>query len=233
MRVRPASYAAGVLLALGAVVSGCGGGSEASRLRASGPITKAEATSYANNVNLDVADVPGMTSESLEGETKRIATVRVTCGQQHIEALVRNHSPRFGRHTERYETVESDVDVYANAALAKESIAGIPGDRRCLLRAIKRGVDGGLPAQDRAEPPRVSLRPALFPGMEPTLRVVHPFTLTDIDTKRVAHTHVYTDTLAFVAGPALIKLVATSSPHPPAITMERRLLSLLYHRTEP
>jgi hypothetical protein len=221
-----------LLLALGTVVSGCGGGSKAPRLRASGPITKAEATSYANSVNLDVADVPGMTSESLEGETKRIATVRVTCGQQHIEALVRNHSPRFGRHTERYETVESDVDVYANAALAKESIAGIPGDRRCLLRAIKRGVEGDLSAQDRAEPTRVSLRPALFPGTEPTVRVVHPFILTDIDTNRVAHTHVYTDTLAFVEGPAVLTLVAESSPRPPAIAMERRLLSLLYLRAE-
>src|SRR5437870_2496935 len=89
------------LVALAALIGGCGASSNAAQLPAKGPITKAAATEYAHAVNLGVADVPGMVSVSLEGEGKEGpgAPTRIGCGLERrgrsAAHLVDIHSPTF------------------------------------------------------------------------------------------------------------------------------------------
>src|SRR6202030_1199694 len=112
------------LLAAVALLAVSGRGETAKALRATGPVKKAEATTYANEVNLTPADVPGMVSVSQEGEHKETSSLHLAarCGApraKHVPDIVDIESPKFrsGEALDLRE-VNSGVEVMSTATLA-------------------------------------------------------------------------------------------------------------------
>src|SRR5690242_20120341 len=124
------------LLAIGGVVSGCGETANAHSLPANGPITKAEATAYANEVNLRPADVPEMVSIGVEREHKEASSlIEARCGirEGHVHlADVKSPTFRSGGNGGGVplQEVSSDVEVMPTVALADRKLAQIQADLR-------------------------------------------------------------------------------------------------------
>jgi hypothetical protein len=241
MRFLVAAIIAIALLAIGALTT-IGGATSVPSLRTMGTSSKAEATAYANAVNLGVADVPGMVSVSQEGEEKAEKyPVTSRCGLQesHVH-VVDIHSPTFRRGDGlQLKEVRSDVEVVPTVALADRKLAQIQADirspsaRACLKRVytqiFARSLTKGVTGRARVTFGRTTLT---FP--HPTvprsfgLRLVFPFTV--IGTVRSIGGSFDVDAFGFVAGPAAISLTSFgfSGPAP----TEQHLLSLLYSRAK-
>jgi hypothetical protein len=223
------------LLAGGGLIAGCGG-SSVPPLRTSGPITKAEATAYANVVNLGVADVPGMTSDSLESEAKAAGTVEFRCPGDVSPArrVVHIHSPAFTRGAGlRYEAVESEVVVWPTAALAARNRSAFL-DRRgrsCVARSVVQAADRLYPSRVRTGLTTVSFPRGPQPSVDAT-RVSVPLIVIIHRGQPTVRARTYEDNLHFVAGPTQIVLRVFTVSRPPPVATERRLLSLLHGRAK-
>jgi hypothetical protein len=227
-----------------------GGGDEAQGappLNPNGPITTAEATTYAHAVNLTAADVPGMVSVSPEGEHKERESSRAVCGIRgsHIH-VVNIESPKFKSHEEPFSSGEgfelvelnSDVEVMPTAALANSTFGALeaamrkPRVRACLARTLGQA----LAKQVRGHPTRgVRItfgRPGIsvFHPMLPHsvgFRIVISVTYTVLGVLRIPE-RIYLDSVGFVVGPAQVSLTSISLSHP--LPTERHLMSVLYSR---
>jgi hypothetical protein len=234
--------AAAALLAVGGIVSGCG--ETAKALRANGPITKAEATTYAQEVNLGPADVPGMVSVSQEGENKeKPSHVAARCGApqaKHVPHIVDIESPKFrsGGALDVKE-VNSEVEVLSTATVANRKLANETADLHAGLGSARvRACLAGAYAQlfmkgaNKRRGVRVAVGHVAFVALHPALpdsvgeRFALPFTITG--PARSVSTVLYVDVLGVVTGPAIIGLKAVSLAG--TLPTEQRLLSLLYSR---
>jgi hypothetical protein len=224
------------VLAGGGLIAGCGS-SSVPALRTTGAISKAEATPYANAVNLGVADVPGMTSGSLEGETTAAGYVEFRCPGDVSGArrVVRIHSPAFFRGEGLgYEAVESEVVVWPTAALAarnRSAFLDTPG-RACVARHMAQAADRFYPDRVRTGPAAVSFPRSPQPSVYTTFRVTTPLIVIVHRGQPGVRTRVYVDNVGLVVGPAEIRLRAEAVSRPPPLATERRLLSLLYSRAK-
>jgi hypothetical protein len=241
MRFLVAALVAIPVMAFGALAA-LGGSSNVPALRTNGPITKAEATAYANAVNLGVADVHEMVSVSQEGEHKEApSSLEATCGvrESHVH-VVDIESPKF-RAGEglQIEEVKSDVEVMPNVALAQRKFAQTQSVfknarvlacfRRAFVKAFDKGLTKGVAGRARVAVGRTTLsilHPAVPHSFE--LRVAYPFTITG--TARSIRSTMYVDIIGFFVGPAGIGLGTFSFNHP--ATAEQRLLSVLYGRAK-
>jgi hypothetical protein len=229
------------LLTVSGVVSGCGESAKAS-LHTNGPITKTEAITYAQAVNLTPADVPEMVSVSRERERKpergAIEEARCTGGPGPFRRVVILQSPTFRSGSGRQvREVQSEVEVRPSAALATRSLAIVKStrERACLARlgraAFARGVTSG--ARDlRFRVGRIAV--FVLPDPLPQagsfgLRILVPLTFSRAGGVAF-HTIVYVDELGFIAGPAEVSLTAWGFSGPVPTATEQRLLSLLYRR---
>src|SRR5450759_4081062 len=120
----PDDVTRGMLLAVAGLVVGCGSGGSAPALHRTGAISKAEAIAYAQAVNLDVADLPRLTSVSLEHDPKpsRTEVIQARCThavdpRRRIVA-VEAPTPQQGSVARGYEEFTSVVEVLPTAALA-------------------------------------------------------------------------------------------------------------------
>jgi hypothetical protein len=232
------------LVAVAAPVAGCGENSSASPLPTHGPVTKAEATAYANAVNLGPTDVPEMVGIGVEGEHKEVSPLIETCGirERHADDVADVKSPTFRSGGNGggvpLQEVKSDVEVMSTAALADRKLAHTqaaihsPRIRACLARVY---------AQIFAKPFAKGNRPlslgrttvsALHPALPRSfgMRVVVPFALTVNGLK--VDTRLYVDALAFIVGRAAVSLVTLRFTYPVPAATEQRLLSLLYGRAK-
>ena len=228
-------------LAVAALIAGCGEGLHVPALPKSGPITKAQATAFANAVNLGVADVPGMVSVSQEGEEKPSRNEPKCAVPEDNAHIVDLRSPTFRRGRGLgYEQIHSDVEVVSTTAIAAKKIAefqtGITNARAvaCLARAYAQAFSKGL-AKDLGAGVGVTLGRTTIRQLTPTMpsavgvRITLPFTIVSPRGSVVAG-EVDVDGLGFVVGRALVGLTATSGSGVIS-THEDRLLSLLYERT--
>jgi hypothetical protein len=227
---------------VGSVVSGCGETANAHSLPANGPITKAEATTYANEVNLRPADVPEMVSIGVEAEHKEASSlIETACGiREGHRHVVDVKSPTFrsggnggGVPLQR---VSSDVEVVPTVALADRKLAQVQADIRSPhARACLERVYGQIFAKELSKE-RIHFTvgrttvSVLHPAVPRSfgLRVVIPFALA-VNGSTV-HTRVYVDGFGFVVGRAGVSLVTTRFTYPVPATTEQRLLSLLHSR---
>jgi hypothetical protein len=223
------------LIAAAGLIAGCGGGSSVPRLRASGPISKAEATAYAQAVNLVPADVPAMDSLGREGEAKggdHPDQLLTRCDGETGRYLVQIHSPHFQRaRGQESEGVGSTVDVTPTAGAAAhdfELYASSQG-RACTARLLPLVVE---PTR-RLRPgrPQVSFFHLALPhGSAFGVRLSVPFTV--MGGAVPTHTEITIDSLDFLAGPARISLKTVGSPNPVSSSTERHLLAVLYGRAK-
>jgi hypothetical protein len=236
--------AAVALLAVAWAVSGCGETATAHLLRTNGAITKAEATTYAQAVNLTPADVPEMVSIGFEGEQKEGSSrINTTCGlrESHVHvADVTSATFRSGGNGggAPLQDVKSDVEVVRTTALADRKLAIIQADirspqkRACLERAYGRTFAKGLSkGRTRFSLGRTTVSP-LHPALPRSfgIRIVIPFTFTV--NGLAVHTRLYVDGFGFIVGPAGVSLTTLRFTYPVPTSTEQRLLSLLYGRAK-
>ena len=208
-------------------------------MRATLPITKAQAVEYAHAVNLRVDDLPGMRVTKPEGEGNapgRQDRELATCdGGPNPERLIAKiHSATFTGATEgEDEEIKSNVEVEPTEALAAKSDAVALSQRflRCLVRLLPGTFEK---ATGRAHYGRatVSRLPTPLPGVEGSFGVEITTTVTSAARVGQPPIPVYIDEFGFVSGPVEVSLASFGAPQPVPTEASERLLALLHSRAE-
>jgi hypothetical protein len=227
------------VLAIAGLISGCGEVSNVPSLNTKGSITKAEATAYANAVNLGVADVPRqMDNVTLKSEKdptgKHVCDLEEGARYHH---LVRVSSPTFRSQTLetglQLEEVSSSVDVFPTVALADRKFTQQEAEERtaraCIGQYYARRFGEGGSHLHVSSPPTTSILSEPIPHSF-GLRVAFDFTRAAKGTWSASR--VYSDQVAFIVGPVEIELFALTFGRPLPATTEQRLLTLLYSRAK-
>jgi len=242
--IRKVLRSAAACLALVAVVSAmasCGGSSTAAAISAaSTPITRARATAYAHDVNLQAADLPGMSVTSPEGEhpgSRRLDQVERCAGNVNPDLVVANiHSASFSGTTDpEHEQIRSEIEVMPSAVIAERNNAANRSQRAlaCAKRLfpLELASQGGGRVHYGAV--TVSRLPNPLPGVPGSFGYRIAVSILGVP-KAIEPTqpHLYVDAFAFLSGPAEVALLTTAFPQPVSEETEGRLLSLLQSRAE-
>jgi hypothetical protein len=226
------------LIAIAALLATGGQGTAAPQLPASGPISKAEATAYAHEVNLIPADVPGMVSISEEGEHGPRHRPRPpgcrTFG--HAGRIVGIRSSRFrsglGLHLKQ---VSSEVEVVATPGQLRRKRAELVRELQttCLQREVASALASGVTKELNgrgAVTVGATKSSVVHPDVPGSLglQTVTPFTITTpVESE---HGNLYADVLAFFVGRAEVDLFYYGTSG--AVLTEAHLLSVLYQRAQ-
>jgi hypothetical protein len=229
--------------AAGLLAGGCGGSRHATvtgTTAAGAAISKAQATAYAQEVNLVVADIPGATVRSREhesGEAKPagVEFARCTGGVSPRRRVANIDSARFriGKKTAATQ-VKSSVEVMPTAALAAQNYSALRSarGRACIAHLLGHALEGASTSRVRFGPATASLLPNLLATGKESFGVRVTTTPTAIVRGKQVRLTVYRDVFDLLAGPVEVNMSATGFGHPPPKATERRLLSLLYTRAE-
>ncbi len=229
--------------ASGLLAAGCGSSHHvtvASRTAASTSISKAQATAYAQEVNLVAADIPGATVSSQEhesGEAKPAGVEFATCtgGVSPRRRVTNIDSARFriGKKTDSTQ-VKSSVEVMPTAALAAQNYSALVSarGRACIAHLLSHVLEGASTGGARFGPATTSILPNLLATGKESFGMRATTTLIGIVRGKQVRLPVYRDVFDLLAGPAEVNMSATGFGHLPPKATERRLLSLLYTRAE-
>lgn len=229
--------------AAGLLAAGCGGSHHAavtSTTAAGTGISRAQATAYAQEVNLVAADIPGATVRSQEhesGEAKPagVEFARCTGGVSPRLRVTNINSARFriGKKTAATQ-VKSSVEVMPTAALAAQNYTalGSARGRACIAHVLAHVLEGASTGRARFGPTTTSILPNLLATGKESFGVRVTTTLIGIVRGKQVRLPIYRDVFDLLAGPAEVNMSTTGFGHPPPKATERRLLSLLYTRAE-
>jgi hypothetical protein len=243
-----------LLAASTCLCAGCGAGHESAAHSPAVPargrahsaraaITKAQAVAYAHAVNLRATDVPGMTSNSSEGEVPGVSPngassaefVHCYGGVSPARRVVKMHSPQFsaGRAAE-YRSLESRVEVWPSSSLAVRNNSAYQSarGRRCFLRFLR--ADNTQLNEQRSGrlqlgPVRVSTVAYPLPGGSHSYRRTVSESLVRGRRVRV---HIDHEIFTFLRGPAEVELIATRVSDPFSPVTQGRLVLALLNRAE-
>jgi hypothetical protein len=243
--IRKLLWSATAFLALVVVVSavaGCGGNASAPAASAASPsITKAQATAYAHAVNLQAADLPGMSVASPESQAlppKQVDREANRCiGNVNPDlSVVRIHSGTFtGAAEAEHEQIRSAVEVMPTETLAARNDAANRSQRAlsCTARFAPRLLGKASTGRVHYGPLKVSRLPNPLPGIRGSFGIRIAITILGVPAAiEPTQPHLYVDVLGFLSGPAEVNLTATAFPEPVSEETEIRLLSLLHSRAE-
>lgn len=229
------------LVAVVSAVAGCGGSASApAASTASPPITKVQATAYAHAVNLQEADLPGMSMTSPGGEkadATRVGEVERCAGNLTASRVVANiHSASFTGITDpEHEQIRSDVEVMPSAALAEQNNASNRSQRAlaCAKRLFPLKLAGKDGSRVHYGPVTVTRLPYPLAGVPGGFGYRIAVAILGVpSTIEPTQPHLYIDAFAFLSGPAEVALITTTFPQPVAEETESRLRSLLHSRAE-
>jgi len=202
------------------------------------PLSKAQATAFANSVNLTAADVPGFKVAPVHKEKSKTAAEKelghelsrcVDAGFGKAIANVESEEYELETNSQQ-ENVQSSVAVQPKSSLAAKELAVVRGShaRSCLSHYLNLAFKGpqfrGLtvgPVSIRHDTP-----PA--PGTTGSFALHIAVTIT-ADGIRVP---IYFDLLGFVYGPARVTLETAGVAAPFPAATEQRLFSLLLARAK-
>jgi hypothetical protein len=201
---------------------------------ASTPISKAQATSYAQQVNLLAADVPGAEVRPAEPERAKPSRAAVRfarcAGAVNPERRVADiPSPTFSLGAGRsLIEMQSRVEMLPSAALATRNFGAISSarGRACLKRLFPRALKVKSTRGVRLGRVAISFLPNLLAAGQKSFGARIAVTLVNGSRKAT----LYSDAFAILAGPAEVDLNAVGAFHPVSTAFERRLLSTLYAR---
>jgi hypothetical protein len=232
---RAAPFAAVILGATAALAAG------ASASAATVPISKAQATSYARDVNLTAADFPGSIVGKPEHEGKAPSQAskefaRCAGAVDPGRRLVAIDSATLGiGKPGSFAQVKSSVEVMPTAALAAQDFAAVRSrrGRACLAHRLPQLVEGVATRGGRFGRTTVSIRPNLLGAGKQSfgVRVSTTFTTKSL-TRGEQRIPMFIDEFDILAGPGEISMGALGLVHPVATTTERQLLSILYVRAQ-
>ena len=235
------------LCVFGILVAGCGGSGSTGTTdpsrdvsSADAHVTKTEVTDYARKVNLGAADVPGaaVSSEEREAGTpsqQSIEFARCSGAESTARRVADVKSPTFkiGKGTSLTQ-VKSSVEAMPTAALAARDYAAVSSARghACLKRLLPRVLEGAAASSSHFGPATASFLPNLLPAGQKSFGVRISTSLMAGVAGKALRVPVYIDLFEIVAGPAEVNLTVTGFSRPPVLSLERRLLSLLYGRAQ-
>jgi hypothetical protein len=213
-------------------MAACGGSGHAASTT-SEPVTKMDAVTYANAVNLQPADL-GWEQHGSRGEWKieaqQIAEARCAGGVSPLRWVAYVHSPEYGNSNG---SMVSGVLVFPTSTLNTENARSDLTSRAfaCYQAAQARRVGTYVPLGFHAH---VSRLPAPLPGVPRSFA---------IRTKWVHALHVpagwppasesvYEDVLGFFSGPAEVSVWARSTGRPLPERTELQALAAMYRRAE-
>jgi hypothetical protein len=242
--IRKLLWSATAFLALVVVVSamaGCGSNTSAPAASAASPsITKAQATAYAHAVNLQAADLPGMSVASPESQAplpKQVGREANRCiGNVNPDlSVVRIRSGMFAGAVEaEHEQIRSAVEVMPTETLAARNDAANRSQRAisCTARFAPRLL-GKATGRVHYGPLKVTRLPNPLPGTRGSFGIRIAITILGVPAAiEPTQPHLYVDVLGFLSGPAEVNLTATAFPEPVSEETEIKLLSLLHSRAE-
>ncbi len=231
----------GVIALMGtALLVGCGGSSTADKTRA-----------FASAVNLRPGDVPQLASARtlLRRETGVGPVGPCDGGVLRRGHVIGIYSQRFEHNNERHEgitssisflpieSVSSAVYVSESAKRASEELSALEraSTRACIRRAYYTGAVTQREGSTSKEPiwtdVAVSAMPAPMPEVPSfAIRTTGRFFIEAPGSR--GRSRYYEDSLGFVVGRTLITLHADGDPYPVPLSLEHRLLSLLYSRAK-
>lgn len=234
------------MLALGALLSGCGGGaarrtqSVATATRASGASrggapTRSQALAFARAVNLTAADVPGFAAsrgrESESAHERELQRgLRQCAGPTPFGPGVADaQSPAFKLKQDVLDLgVSSEVSVAQSSTQAKRELAAIRGQR--IKGCFTRYLDLLLQSQRTGG---VQLTPvSILTGTPPAPGAIGSFgwRITATFVASQIRLSLYVDILGFVVGPARVTLVSSGALRPFPAAIQQRLYTLLLAR---
>lgn len=209
------------------IASGCGGGNDAVP-SANAPITREEATNFAQEVNLRHADVPYLTEGEIPvphrhpQQEERFARCAGTANPAHHSVGPLFNSHRFGARLpskHAFVLIVSGVSVWTRPAFADAQYASdTPRGRACRERQILRFTPRARGVSATAHVLSISL--LNIGATEVRVRADSPFMKVPV----------YFDLINFLCGPAEVELLVETSPQPGKPWLEEQLLSILYNR---
>jgi len=240
------------IVAAGGVLAGCGeNNAPAASATQSGsaPITKAQATAYAQAVNLRAADLPEMNAGKPEHEGKaptRLELALARCdGELNPQRRVLNRvSPTFTTFTEgedvgegedEHEEIHSSVEVLPTVTIAAEHNAAqiSPRGLNCIRRLIPAAFAKSNTRRLHYGPVTLHHLPNPLPDVPGSFAVEITTSVLGVPSQIAATPpHVYIDILGFLSDAAEINLTATGFPEPVGEEAEQRLISVLYTRAQ-
>jgi len=237
---------AGGLLALCALLGGCGSGTTSShpharvartapRAGAGTSPTRAQAAAFAHAVNLTARDVPGFTASLRhEGETeqeKRLQRSLRRCAGPLRFGVGRAQEPSASFELKRDVLdlgVNSEVAVARTPALAASELHTIRGGRvkECFSRYLDMLLKGRRYRGARPGPVSIASGTPPAPGAQGSFgwRITATFSAGPIRLP------LYVDILGFVLGPARVTLVSSGALRPFPAVLQQRLYTLLLAR---
>jgi hypothetical protein len=198
---------------------------------AAASVTKAQALTFANDVNLTAADVPGSaTTAPAKEEGPRpndVTFARCTGGLSPDVAVLDRDSAKL---RVAGSELGSSAVVYPTSAQATENFDAVRARRgqACLRRLLTEDLN--KQASDGAHYSATTLTtlPSVLSGGQQSFGVRVAVTIS-VPTHK---TRVFIDAYDVLVGPAEVNLTVVRTEQPPPTTIERRLFSLLDARAE-
>jgi hypothetical protein len=195
--------------------------------------TKAQATAFADAVNLTSADLPSFTGsppkqDSQESEAESAELVRCAGVAWH-PAVAEVSSENFKRRgPEGAEVLSSTVTVMGTAALAAQDVKAILSSRgeKCMENELNRGLAKKDSEQVNYAPGSVIDSPLEAPGVTEGFE----FKAATNYTRLGSSYNIFVEVLGFRDGPVEVALTAIRDQEPVAPATVQHLLSVLVKR---
>jgi len=198
-------------------------------------LTKAKAAAFAHAVNLQGADLLGMSPLEPEHERQtRNRALEHCVGINTALRIVNVDSAKFASVVDaQHEQIRSSVEVLPNAALAARNDAAAQSRRAisCAERFFPRELPKTNGSRVHFGHMRITRLPNPWPGVAGSFGIRVAVPILGVPTAVESTQPVlYIDGFSFLAGPAEISMVATAFPQPVSEEVEARLAGLLYSR---
>jgi hypothetical protein len=199
--------------------------------RAASSVTKAQALTFANDVNLVAADVPGATTLSAAGEEgsrpSDAVFARCSGGVDPSVAVLDRKSAKFKLAGSE---LGSSAVVYPTSALAAKNFAATRSNRgqACLRRLLTEDLNKEASNGARYSATTLTALPIALPGGQQGFGFRVAVTIL-VGTHKLRS---FIDADDVLVGPAEVNLTTTRVAQPPPAASERRLLALLAARAK-
>ena len=198
---------------------------------AASSVTKSQALTFANDVNLTATDLPGSAVLAPAGEEgprpNDVAFAQCSGGVGPSVALLDRKSPKF---RVAGSELGSSAVVYPTSALAARNFDATRSRRgqACLRRLLTEDLNKQSTNGARYSATAVTSLPALLRGRQQSLGVRVAITVSAAGRE----TRAFVDVNDVLVGPAEVNLTTTRAEQPPSSATEHRLFGLLYARAQ-
>lgn len=221
---------AGLAVAGVAAVAGCGGGSSKGSAGSEPPITKAQATAFANQVNLLPADMKGWRASPNSANASQDAELARCAGTSTpSEAVADISSNSFDRGSGlSMQSASSSVKVVQKKSIVASDLAATKSAKAqsCIKELLPRVIQQAAGGQVKFSAPQIEVLPTSVPGADGAFGYRITLTASALGQQF----RFVIDAFGAAVGRAQLSLDDFAIGKPPSSTDEQRQLSLLVSR---